>query len=105
MTFNESKSRTIPVRVGQVWEGCDKRSPGRRLLVVRVSIFTGKAQVKGVGSDGRERLIWIRLNRFRPGSTGYRLVEDVPPETGMKSCSILDARGRRDIELGEEDGD
>ena len=61
------------VRVGQVWESCDKREKGRRSIVERIE--GNKAVVRGwsMGNiSGPERR--IRLDRFRPISTGYRLI-------------------------------
>jgi hypothetical protein len=78
------------VRVGQVWEICDKReSPPRRLRVVRTEISARPfdrgelvAVCRRVLPDGslNRRVTRIRIDRFRPTSTGYRLVEDVPAE-------------------------
>ena len=64
---------TIQVKVGQVWQDCDKRFPNRRIRVLE--IVGEKAVVQSVhGFTPKTR---IRLDRFRPGSTGYRLVQDV----------------------------
>jgi hypothetical protein len=95
------------VRVGQVWEDCDKRAKGRRVRIVEIrnihipgrgSVGTGTphAAVELVSERGRPwsglrpgeparaepgRRTTIRLDRFRPTSSGYRLVEDVPEES------------------------
>lgn len=67
-----TKQRPIPsVRPGQVWADNDSRSRGRTVRVVSVD-DDGKATVRSGG-----KLTRIRLDRFRPTSTGYRLVEDV----------------------------
>ena len=61
------------VRVGQVWESCDKRGKGCRSIVERIE--GDKAVVRGwsMGNiGGPERR--IRLDRFREISTGYRLI-------------------------------
>lgn len=65
------------VRPGQVWADNDKREKGRRLIRVvlvdevaqyaLVAPYTGRDNAKG-------RVTRIRLNRFKPTSTGYRLV-------------------------------
>jgi hypothetical protein len=60
------------VRVGQVWRDADKRSDGRRLLVVAVDAT--HATVTSAERAGRRTR--IRLDRFRPTSNGYRLERD-----------------------------
>lgn len=62
------------VKVGQVWEDWDIRNRAghvyrRRFTIVAVG--TTHATVQGVT---RTR---IHLDRFKPNSTGYRLVRDV----------------------------
>lgn len=58
------------VKVGQVWQDNDKRSSYRKGRVIAVS-------------DTHARMDWgttktsIKLTRFKPTSTGYRLIEDV----------------------------
>lgn len=78
-------SDQVEVKVGQVWEDTDKRSKGRRIKVFEVK--DGYAFCQGV--SGRDpsvnngfvakaaKKVRIRLDRFRPGSTGYKLSEDV----------------------------
>ncbi|GAA3750285.1 DUF6354 family protein [Micromonospora maritima] len=70
------------VRVGQIWADNDKRSEGR--LVKVTAVDSTHADVIAVDAHGepspsilRARRTRIRLNRFRPTSTGYRLVRDV----------------------------
>lgn len=78
------------VRVGQVWQDNDKRSYGRKLRVVEID--KTHATVELVTQRGRAwsglapgepprvqsgRRTRIRLDRFRPTSTGYRLIQDV----------------------------
>lgn len=58
------------VKVGQVWADNDKRSRGRRVTVLEVG------DEKALVTTGVTKT-WIRLTRFRPNSTGYRLVSDV----------------------------
>jgi hypothetical protein len=57
----------------QVWESCDKREWGRRVVVERVegeyAVCRGWAD--GMPKSPRRR---IRLDRFRPNATGYKLV-------------------------------
>lgn len=61
------------VRVGQVWEDNDWRSKGRQVLVLAVD--ETHATVKSPSGHGRQTR--IRLDRFRPNSTGYVLVKDI----------------------------
>ncbi|MEU5946296.1 hypothetical protein ABZ793_12130 [Micromonospora sp. NPDC047465] len=85
------------VRVGQVWADNDKRSEGRRVRVIAIEPAqpaaphhravparavvervdaNGQAMTNGKGTVPHTR---IRLDRFRPTSTGYRLIQDVQP--------------------------
>jgi hypothetical protein len=79
---------TTPVRPGQIWADNDKRSYGRKVRVVEIDAT--HATVELVDQRGRPaantpvqraetgRQTRIRLDRFRPTSTGYRLHEDAP---------------------------
>ena len=62
---------TQSVRVGQVWEDCDKRF---RRTVKIVTLTQTHAVVVRVTPTPRTTRTKIRLDRFRPTSTGYRLV-------------------------------
>lgn len=64
----------IKVRVGQVWEDNDPRQLARRQLKV-LEIVGDRATVQH--PSGRGNKTRIRLDRFRPTSTGYSLVKDV----------------------------
>lgn len=84
------------VRPGQIWADNDKRNEGRTLRVetithvdgkphtVRCTILTNtnevQASLDAVGqriySDARGKQTHIRLDRMRPTSTGYRLIQD-----------------------------
>lgn len=75
---------TPAVRVGQIWQDCDRRSPGRYLRVI--DLDAGRAVVRQIAYNPVDRIAAelpgcrptrIRLDRFRPTATGYRLVEDV----------------------------
>lgn len=57
------------VKVGQLWQSCDKRDPYRRVTVERIE--GAYAYVRWA------RLSRIKLTSFRPISTGYKLVRDV----------------------------
>lgn len=69
--------RCVEVRVGQVWEDWDIRFRAtfstRKLKVLE--IVDGKAVCQSPSGLGRKTK--IRLGRFRPTATGYRLVQDV----------------------------
>jgi hypothetical protein len=61
------------VQVGQIWEECDPRMVGRRIRVVEV----GKTHATVVNSTtGTARKTRIRLDRFKPSSTGYKMVSE-----------------------------
>lgn len=80
------------VRVGQVWADNDRRCAGRYVKVLaieparrRADLYArdvpAKALVAACDQNGlthflrgKEQLTRIRLDRFRPTSTGYRLV-------------------------------
>lgn len=82
------------VKVGQVWADNDKRSAGRHVLVVeilpaipaephrlavpaRAKVVLCTADGTVIRVNGKDTRTKIRLDRFRPTSTGYRLVRDV----------------------------
>lgn len=61
----------IKVRVGQVWQDTDSRiTYVRRVKVIEIQ---GDRALCDTGC----RKVKIRLDRFKPGSTGYKLVQDV----------------------------
>jgi hypothetical protein len=79
------------VREGQVWEDMDERERergGRFLHVRSIDSVTGRATVERVRPVGGRRDLFtldssyrpstISLHRFKPGSRGYTLVQDVP---------------------------
>jgi hypothetical protein len=85
---------TPDVRVDQVWQDADPRLErhgiDRRVRVVEVD--DTHATVERFIPPGAEHLhtrpsrrTRIRLDRFRETSTGYRIVEDVPPAEGDAS--------------------
>lgn len=79
------------VEPGQIWEDNDWRSAGRRILILSVDETHATVQ----SPSGMGRITRIRLDRFRPNSTGYRMT--TPPVT------YLDARrGREGDEMPEE---
>ncbi len=64
-------ARAPEVRGGQVWADNDKRSTGRTITILDVD--SRRATVKS--NFGRTSN--VLLARFRPTSTGYRLIKDV----------------------------
>jgi len=84
------------VRPGQVWADNDPRSEGRRIEVVRLGTHRHRywssgemgyveevvpvALCRRVGAKKGGRLTRIRIDRFRPTTTGYRLVADTAEE-------------------------
>lgn len=66
----ESANNPYGVKVGQVWQDNDWRGDGRRGTVV--SVENTHARVDWGANTTR-----IKLTRFKPTSTGYRLIQDV----------------------------
>ena len=93
-------ARPATVKVAQVWADCDPRAAGR--LVVVVAVGRRQAEVALVDQRGRPwsglpdgaeqrarpgRRTMVRLDRFRPGSTGYRLVSE--PAAPCVCCAAV----------------
>jgi hypothetical protein len=71
----------IRVKPGQIWADNDKRSAGRQVRVVEVgnTYATVEAYIPPAAQHLHSkppRRSRILLTRFRPTSTGYRLVQD-----------------------------
>lgn len=77
------------VRPGQIWADNDKRIPRSNQRYLRVQSVSDPYAVverviqldtgQWVSDEARTRATThIRIARFRPNSTGYRLVKDVP---------------------------
>lgn len=70
------------IKVGSIWADDDPRQAGRRLKVIAVDGDQVVCVVTAVARNVSETRIGtstrIRRNRFRPGSSGYRLVEQAP---------------------------
>lgn len=69
----------VEVKVGQVWEDNDPRQKKEGIAIRRIKVLEikdGRARVQSPSGLGART--WIRLNRFRPTASGYKLVEDVP---------------------------
>lgn len=72
------------VKRGQVWADNDRRSNGRTVRVLRVdethAVVTVLTARKSAPPAERQRAVGaerrIRLDRFKPTSTGYRLIEE-----------------------------
>lgn len=69
-----SDSNPHGVKVGQIWESCDKRYPNNSIKVAVVYEDRGYATVI-IQKNSRFRQ--IKLSRFRERSNGYRLIKDV----------------------------
>ena len=66
---------TIP-KIGQVWEDCDKRFSGNPARKIILAIEEGFAICR---SEPSGKTVKIALRRFKPTSTGYRVIIE-PPE-------------------------
>lgn len=75
------------VRPGQIWADNDKRSSGRYVRVDFLTAGRTHAYVEQVAYNEADRIAAempgarktrIRLDRFRPTSSGYRLVQEAP---------------------------
>lgn len=66
----ESPSNPHGVKVGQIWRDNDKRSNYRTGRVIEV----GETHARVDWGYTQSR---VKLTRFQPTSTGYRLIEDV----------------------------
>ena len=67
---------TPPPAVGQIWQDNDPRGYGRRIRIVEVGETHAIVELhqprQPVSSARTRRRTRIRLDRFRPTSTGYR---------------------------------
>lgn len=79
-------SDATEVRPGQVWADNDKRAKGRTVTVkyleTHTDPFSHRKITRANVLDSRGRVSRIRVDRFRPNSTGYRLIEDAPEKAG-----------------------
>ena len=70
--------------VGQIWQDNDPRAEGRQLLIEGIGDTHATARQVALTPDGQPvplpgvRQSRIRLDRFRPTSTGYRYVTNTP---------------------------
>jgi len=70
-------SEQVNVKVGQVWRDNDPRQQTTvRLLTVK-EIVGGRATCEVTIPGQKTKRTKVRLDRFRPTQTGYRLEKDV----------------------------
>jgi len=61
------------VRIGQVWEHCDKRMNGKRFEITAVD---NKFAYYYLREGSKPQIKMIQLERMRPTANGYRLVSE-----------------------------
>ena len=66
----------MSVKVGQVWKDNDVRHTSIRLVEVKAVTAT-HAECLSTSAGQKGRKVKIRLDRFKPNSTGYILYRDV----------------------------
>lgn len=70
------------VKVGQVWQDndprCQQREFVRRLRIIEVGPTHALCETLSGLKCRRKKPSRIRLDRFRPTSTGYKLVSEAP---------------------------
>lgn len=91
----DTRPDTPDIRAGQVWQDCDPRAHNRQIRIVtidsdhavaelitprQVTTLAGQAITARPGRRTR-----IRLDRFQPTKTGYRLVQDAPTDSDADS--------------------
>ncbi|WP_416477039.1 hypothetical protein [Streptomyces sp. LKA04] len=80
LTERNPMTETPTPAVGQIWQDNDPRSDGRRLLIEWIDDTHAKVRQVALTADGHPvplpgvRQSRIRLDRFRPTSTGYRYI-------------------------------
>lgn len=74
-TITSTSTNTYDVQVGQVWKDNDPRAKERLLQIDEAGETHARASVVVVRKGGFDkapgRSVRIRLDRFRPTSTGY----------------------------------
>jgi hypothetical protein len=83
--MSEQKIEQITVKIGQVWQDNDPRLVARygkfgdHIRLLEVTEIEHNYAFARVTIDGviQPRKTKIRLDRFKPTSTGYRLIKDV----------------------------
>lgn len=75
------KTAALPdVQIGQIWQDNDPRLKTVRLLRVTAIATrrTGPCESSARCTVlGTQKQVWIKVRRFRPTSTGYKLVEAI----------------------------
>lgn len=69
-----------PARLRQIWADVDPRMDGRRFELVEITDTHAVGAILRSDSSHSSRRTRIRLDRLKPGPTGYRLVRDAPAE-------------------------
>lgn len=70
-------SETPTPAVGQIWQDNDPRGYGRRIRIVEIDDTHAVVEHHNPRAVGRRpRRTRVRLDRFRPTSTGYRFIAD-----------------------------
>lgn len=70
----------VEVRAGQVWADNDSRTNQRTIRILDVSDTYAEAlTLTDYRGRASTKITRIRLDRFRPNSTGYRLVSEPTP--------------------------
>lgn len=67
------------VKVGQIWGDCDPRMGGREFKVYEIGETHATVVITRPNDHAYDPrpVQRIKLTRFKPTSTGYRLIEDV----------------------------
>jgi hypothetical protein len=73
-SYDESSPNPFGVKIGQIWEDCDPRQGGRRVVVLSVREEDSYRFAMVKTPCGRIRR--VQLARFRERTNGYRLVKD-----------------------------
>lgn len=65
-------NETVTVKVGQIWADNDPRSDGREVIVDEIRDGYALCHTGTLGKKTK-----IKLGRFKPTRSGYKLVRDV----------------------------
>jgi len=82
------------VRVGQIWQETDPRT-ARQIQVMEVKVVKARVETMDTG-----RSSWVRLDRFRSGNTGYRLVSsDKGSDQEVENLKRLVEKAKYEVKL------
>lgn len=70
------------VRPGQIWQDNDMRRKQRQ---IRIETVSGDYVL--VQNLATKRVTRVRLSRFRPVNTGYKLIADIQPEVPEQAAA------------------